>query len=150
MTEIAPYTEKQARRLLSTQVSSQIYLLSIEQPKLKSEAAPLYRTGKESDLTLALARYAERMCNRRKLRALHLAYAFLRGVPLEKLERKSNEAAPLKWALELAITSDSKGINSGHRKDLSEEFKRWAKGEKQAFFAKLEEARAEALSAVAE
>lgn len=143
MSEIT-LTESQARRSIAAVLAAQIKELSSGQPELRAMSR---KSSKNQDPFA----YDRRIGNRKKLRCLHLAYAFLRGVPYEKLERKCNEEPPYHVAMRTIIKGiDVEGYNSDHRKTFSEEWARWKKGEKQAFFLALEAARAEAVRAVAE
>jgi len=142
--EIVTLTESQVRRNIASILASQIKELASEQPALRA----LSRGPLENRKPIA---YEIRIGNRKKLRCLHLAYAFLRGVPYEKLERKCSEEPSYHVAIRTIIKGiDVKGYNSDHRKVFSEEWARWKRGEKQAFFLALEAARAEAVRAVAE
>lgn len=152
MNEIVSLTESHVRGAVAIRILSFIVRLADRQRVLKETAAPLYKSGSEKDLLLASGKYDERMCARKFLRELHLVYGFLRGVPLEKIESRCHEERPMERALKTMFRQEFcefPGFNSDHRKVLTEEFRRWGKGEKQAFFAAKEAARAEAVRAFA-
>lgn len=150
MSEIVTITESEVRRTVAKFLRSKILELAAKQPVLRSECDPLYKSATETCLIRAATKYAERMTNRSELRALNLAYAFVRGVPYEKLERGCHEEAPFHRSLEHVLNFMFDGYNSKHKATLSTELRRWSKGEEQEFFKAKEAARAEAVPAVAE
>lgn len=150
MSETVTLTESEVRKNIAVLLRGMIVNTAEKQQLLKKEAAPLYRSESESERALAHDKYLRRMDNRKSLRAMNLAYAFVRGVPLEKVEARSHEERPLSNAMLRVFAHKFPGFNSDHRSVLSAEFKRWAAGQKQEFFAAREAARAEAVRAVAE
>jgi len=135
MSETVTITESEARRTLSGNLIRLISELAAGQPALKR--------GETYD-------YGQRMKNRKELRALNLAYAFVRGVPYAKLERSCHEEPPLDRSLEKILNFSFPGYVSTIKMPIRSDFVRWMKGEEQEFFKAKEAARAEVVPAVAE
>lgn len=150
MSETVTITESEARRTIAEFLRENILELAIKQPALRSECAPLYKFVTEACIVRMATYHAERMKNRKDLRALNLAYAFVRGVPYAKLERSCHEAPPFHRSLDKILNFVFDGYNSKHKATLSLELRRWSRGEEQEFFKATEAARAEAVPAVAE